>query len=59
MYDRQNVVIQMIRLGYLCIQGYPHRICSGCTTACNQAVYVFQWPEEKDGPYSLSVEKKG
>lgn len=28
------------RLGYLCIQGYPTRICGGCTSACCEPVYV-------------------
>lgn len=26
-------------LGFLCIQGYPRRICSGCTSACSERVY--------------------
>lgn len=25
-------------IGYRCIQGYPNRVCSGCTTACNEPV---------------------
>lgn len=28
------------RIGYLCIQRYPNRICSGCTSACDEPVYV-------------------
>ncbi len=29
-----------LRVGYRCIQGYPSRICSGCTSACSEAVFV-------------------
>jgi len=30
----------MERLGYLCIQSYPTRICLGCTSACSERVYA-------------------
>lgn len=30
----------MKKIGYLCIQGYPKRICVGCTSACATPVYV-------------------
>lgn len=30
----------MTKIGYLCIQKYPKRICGGCTSACDVPVYV-------------------
>jgi hypothetical protein len=32
------------RVGYLCIQDHPRRICRGCTSACCEP--VFAYPEE-------------
>lgn len=29
------------RIGYLCIQGYPRRICVGCTSACCEPVFAY------------------
>lgn len=29
------------RIGYLCLQHYPNRICSGCTSACCEPVYAY------------------
>lgn len=28
------------RVGYRCIQGYPSRICCGCTSGCWEPVFV-------------------
>lgn len=30
------------QIGYLCIQGYPNRICSGCTSACREPVFAYR-----------------
>lgn len=38
------------RLGYLCIQGYPNRICSGCTSGCCEPVYRRTLSEEAVEP---------
>jgi hypothetical protein len=29
------------QIGYLCVQGYPKRICSGCTSACCEPVFAY------------------
>jgi hypothetical protein len=39
---------QVQSIGYLCIQGYPSRICAGCTSACDQTVAVVY--ESDDDP---------
>lgn len=30
----------LVYAGRLCIQGWPNRVCVGCTSACWQGVYV-------------------
>lgn len=35
------------QIGYLCLQGHPHRICSGCTSACIEP--VFAYPQQGTG----------
>lgn len=35
------------KIGYLCIQGHPRRICAGCTSACIEP--VFAYPEIAPG----------
>lgn len=36
-------------IGYRCIQGYPDRVCSGCTTACNEPIMLLNlWAETTD-----------
>lgn len=42
------------RIGYLCIQGYPNRICGGCTSACREP--VFAHPETVPGTSGPSKE---
>lgn len=34
-----------VRVGYRCIQGWSNRICSGCTSACSEPVFI-----EDDSP---------
>lgn len=29
------------RIGFLCIQGHPNRICPGCTSACREPVFAY------------------
>lgn len=29
------------QIGRLCIQGYPNRICCGCTTGCIEPVFAY------------------
>lgn len=29
------------RIGYLCLQRYPTRICQGCTSACSEPVFAY------------------
>lgn len=46
MSDTANRETKAVRaVGFLCIQGYPRRICSGCTSACSERVYVEAEPD--------------
>lgn len=49
--DEGNAVNTLERIGYLCIQGYPHRICSGCTSACNEPVFAYPEIRRTKCPY--------
>lgn len=37
------------QIGYLCIQDHPHRICSGCTSACCEPVFAYPEAGQNDG----------
>lgn len=37
------------RIGYLCIQGHPNRICQGCTSACSEPVFAYPDREPEPG----------
>lgn len=37
-----------VQVGYLCIQGYPRRICIGCTSGCREPVYVEASDDEEE-----------
>lgn len=43
--ERRTRHFPVERIGYLCIQGYPNRICSGCTSACCEPVFAYPDPD--------------
>jgi hypothetical protein len=47
------------QVGYLCIQKYPNRICSGCTTGCFERVFIDDDNEPIDEESTRETQQAG